>query len=79
MSIVADERTGADGRARPPRGPPPKRILRLIWQEIERREQQQPEHFGGNRPAFDGRAAAYSNKRLADSGSGVIRVSCGTT
>ncbi|BGP22355.1 proteophosphoglycan ppg4 [Rhodotorula toruloides] len=64
--ITADDRTDA----RPPKG-----VLRLVWQEVERRESQQPTHFGGIRPAFDGRSAAYTNQPLPDPGSGVIHIS----
>uniref|UniRef100_A0A0K3CI22 BY PROTMAP: gi/342321517/gb/EGU13450.1/ Proteophosphoglycan ppg4 [Rhodotorula glutinis ATCC 204091] n=1 Tax=Rhodotorula toruloides TaxID=5286 RepID=A0A0K3CI22_RHOTO len=73
--ITADDRTDAQGNVRPARGPPPKSVLRLVWQEVERREAQQPTHFGGIRPAFDGRSAAYTNQPLPDPGSGVIRIS----
>ncbi|CDR36655.1 hypothetical protein NBRC10512_003824 [Rhodotorula toruloides] len=75
IDIIADDRIDAQGNVRPPRGAPPKSVLRLVWQELERREAANPTHFGGIRPAFDGRAAAYTNRPLPDPGNGVIRIS----
>ncbi|KAJ8296317.1 Protein argonaute 5 [Rhodotorula toruloides] len=75
VDITADDRTDAQANDGASRGAPSKSVLRLVWQELERREAAKPTHFGGIRPAFDGRAAAYTKRPLPDPGDGVICIS----
>lgn len=63
--IAIEPRQAPDGSTRNPRGPPPKSVLRKVWAQIEGDEAQgRTNFFGGVRPAFDGRTAAYANRRL---------------
>ncbi|GAA5864610.1 hypothetical protein JCM1840_002168 [Sporobolomyces johnsonii] len=62
--ITASARTRSDGSSAPPRSLP-KHLYRKIWRQVEETERlRQSAHFGGVRPAFDGRAAAYTSARL---------------
>ncbi|GAA5891801.1 hypothetical protein JCM5296_001865 [Sporobolomyces johnsonii] len=62
--ITASARTRSDGSTAPPRALP-KHLYLKIWRQVEQMERrQQTAHFGGLRPAFDGRAAAYTSARL---------------
>ncbi|GAA5918662.1 hypothetical protein JCM1841_002301 [Sporobolomyces salmonicolor] len=62
--ITTSARARPDGSAVPSR-PLPKHLYRKIWTQVEETEKmQQSAHFEGVRPAFDGRAAAYTSARL---------------
>ncbi|GAA5886838.1 hypothetical protein JCM5296_006416 [Sporobolomyces johnsonii] len=62
--ITASARTRSDGSTAPPRALP-KHLYLKIWRQVEQMERrQQTAHFGGVRPAFDGRAAAYTSAKL---------------
>ncbi|GAA6048207.1 hypothetical protein JCM3770_003711 [Rhodotorula araucariae] len=74
--IAAVPRARADGSAAPPRGPPPKSVLRAVWSALEQSELNNGAktdgrlYFGGVMPAFDGRAAAYCSKMIPTGNNG---------
>ncbi|GAA5929024.1 hypothetical protein JCM3775_006714 [Rhodotorula graminis] len=63
--ITVNARPRADGSVPPPRGPPPKSVLRAVWSSLEENEKAgRSNYLDGVQPAYDGRNALYTSRTL---------------
>ena len=65
MIITINARPRADGSVPPPRGPPPKALLRAVWSSFAADEQAgKSNHLDGVLVAYDGRTTAYTSRLI---------------